>query len=77
MQNILQIAIKNGIKEIYNKDIESVEFQATKKDFEGDITIVVFAFLRFIKGNPVEIGTKIGEYLKNKKMARAMHIKCI
>ncbi|MFK5959630.1 MAG: arginine--tRNA ligase [Lutibacter sp.] len=64
MQNILEIAIKKGFKEIYNSAIESVEFQATKKDFEGDITIVIFAFLRVVKGNPVEIGTKIGEYLK-------------
>ncbi|NOR27802.1 MAG: arginine--tRNA ligase, partial [Lutibacter sp.] len=64
MQNILEVAVKKGFQEIYNTTIESVEFQATKKDFEGDITIVVFAFLRFVKGNPVEIGTKIGEYLK-------------
>lgn len=64
MQHILETAVKKGFKEIYGIAIESVEFQATKKDFEGDITIVIFAFLRFIKGNPVEIGTKIGEYLK-------------
>ncbi|WP_456424237.1 arginine--tRNA ligase [Lutibacter sp.] len=64
MQHILEIAVKKGFKEIFDVTIESVEFQATKKDFEGDITIVIFAFLRFIKGNPVEIGTKIGEYLK-------------
>ncbi len=64
MQHKLEIAVKKGFKEIYNKEIESVEFQATRKDFEGDITIVVFTFLRYIKGNPVEIGTKIGEYLK-------------
>ena len=64
MQTILELAIKKGFKEIYNTEIESVEFQATRKDFEGDITVVVFAFLRFVKGNPVEIGTKIGEYLK-------------
>jgi arginyl-tRNA synthetase len=63
MQNILELAIKKGVKEIYNVTIKSIEFQATKKDFDGDITIVVFAFLRVIKGNPVDIGTKIGEYL--------------
>ena len=63
MQQNLELAVKKGFQEIYNKNIESVEFQATRKDFEGDITIVVFAFLRHVKGNPVEIGTKIGEYL--------------
>lgn len=63
MQKILEQAVKNGLQEIYGVTINSVEFQATKKDFEGDFTIVVFAFLRLIKGNPVEIGTKLGEYL--------------
>lgn len=64
MQNILESAVKKGLKHIYNVAIETVEFQATRKDFEGDITIVIFAFLRFIKGNPAEIGTKLGNYLK-------------
>lgn len=64
MQQSLEIAVQKGFQEIYKTTIESVEFQATRKDFEGDITIVVFAFLRYVKGNPVEIGTKIGEYLK-------------
>ncbi len=64
IQNTIETAVKKAFKSIYNTEIATVEFQATRKDFEGDITIVVFAFLRFVKGNPVEIGTKIGEYLK-------------
>ncbi|MFA5300169.1 MAG: arginine--tRNA ligase [Lutibacter sp.] len=64
MQNSLEKALKKGFKEIYGATIDAVEFQATKKDFEGDITVVIFAFLRYVKGNPVEIGTKLGEYLK-------------
>jgi len=64
MQNSLETAIKKGFKEIYDVAVDSVEFQATNKDFEGDVTVVIFAFLRYIKGNPVEIGTKLGAYLK-------------
>jgi len=64
MQNSLETAIKKGFKEIYDVDVDSVEFQATNKDFEGDITVVIFALLRYIKGNPVEIGSKLGAYLK-------------
>ena len=64
MQTSLEIAVQKGFKEIYDVEIASVEFQAPRKDFEGDITIVVFAFLRYVKGNPEVIGTKIGEYLK-------------
>jgi arginyl-tRNA synthetase len=65
MQQKLETAVKNGLLSLFNVNIESVEFQATKKEFEGDITIVVFALLKFIKGNPVEIGTKLGDYLIN------------
>jgi arginyl-tRNA synthetase len=64
MQNSLETAIKKGFKEIYDVTVGSVEFQATNKDFEGDITVVIFALLRYIKGNPVEIGSKLGAYLK-------------
>jgi arginyl-tRNA synthetase len=64
MQTSLEKAVIKGFKEIYDVEISSVEFQATRKDFEGDITIVVFAFLRYVKGNPEAIGTKIGAYLK-------------
>jgi|TARA_B110000093_G_scaffold182698_1_gene230055 arginyl-tRNA synthetase len=64
IQNTIEIAVKKAIKNIFDVDINAVEFQATRKDFDGDITIVIFALLRTVKGNPVEIGTKIGEYLK-------------
>ena len=64
IQHTLHTTIIKGLKTIYNASIETVEFQATRKDFEGDITVVVFPFLRVIKGNPVEIATNLGEYLK-------------
>ncbi len=64
IQDTLKSAVQKGFQKIYDATIESVEFQTTRKDFEGDITIVVFPFLRIIKGNPVEIGTDLGEYLK-------------
>lgn len=64
IQHTLQTAIQKGFEKIYGVVIDTVEFQATRKDFEGDITVVVFPFLRVLKGNPVEIGTKLGEFLK-------------
>ena len=63
LQKILTPHIINAIKEIYNIDFDKAEFQATKKDFEGDITFVIFPLLKLIKGNPLEIGNKIGEFL--------------
>ena len=63
LQEILFEPIKNAVEKLFLITIEKVEFQSTKKDFEGDITIVVFPLVKQIKGNPLEIGTKIGEYL--------------
>ncbi len=64
IQQTLKSAVQQGFVTIYKTTIDTVEFQATRKDFEGDITIVVFPFLRVIKGNPVEIATNLGNYLK-------------
>ncbi len=63
LQETLEIQIKLAIHTLYNADLETVEFQATRKDFEGDITVVVFPMLRVVKGNPVQIGEAIGNYL--------------
>ena len=63
LQATLEIHIKKAISQLYKIDLESVEFQATRKEFEGDITVVVFPMLRFVKGNPLQIGQSIGEFL--------------
>lgn len=63
LQEILFEPIKNAVEKLFQITIEKVEFQSTKKDFEGDITMVIFPLVKAIKGNPLEIGTKIGEYL--------------
>ena len=63
LQEILQPHISTAVQTTFGVTIEKVEFQATRKDFEGDVTMVIFPLLKVIKGNPVEIGTKIGDYL--------------
>ena len=63
LSQILTPQIQKAVQGIFDITIEKVEFQVTRKDFEGDITMVIFPLLKIIKGNPVEIGTKIGEYL--------------
>jgi len=63
IQNIIETKVKEGFLAIYNTEIPSVEFQATRKEFEGDITVVVFPMLRYRKGNPVQIGEDIGNYI--------------
>ncbi|WP_194766078.1 arginine--tRNA ligase [Tamlana sp. I1] len=65
LQDTLSHYVKQAVKATFNIELESVEFQATRKEFAGDITVVVFPMLRFIKGNPVQIGETIGEFLVN------------
>jgi arginyl-tRNA synthetase len=64
LQSILEEKVKEAVKSIFEADLPAVEFQPTRKDFEGDVTVVVFPMLRVVKGNPIEIGTKIGKYLQ-------------
>jgi arginyl-tRNA synthetase len=65
LQDTLELHVKAAVKELFQADLESVEFQATRKEFAGDITVVVFPMLRVVKGNPVAIGEQIGQYLKD------------
>jgi len=63
LQETLSIKIKQALQSSYNTSLDHIEFQSTRKDFSGDITVVIFPMLRFIKGNPAQIGTNIGNYL--------------
>ena len=64
LQDTLKQHIIQAVQQLYHIDLETVELQQTRKDFTGDITLVIFPLLRHIKGNPVQIGEQIGDYLK-------------
>ena len=66
LHQILIEQIQDAIQQLFDLTIETIEFQATRKDFEGDVTMVVFPLVKILKGNPVEIGTKIGTFLVDK-----------
>ncbi|MDB2674740.1 arginine--tRNA ligase [Flavobacteriaceae bacterium] len=63
IQTLLEAKVKEGFLALFETTLPMVEFQATRKDFEGDITIVVFPMLRYKKGNPAQIGESLGGYL--------------
>jgi arginyl-tRNA synthetase len=63
LQESLSQHIKQAFVTLYNTPLETVEFQATRKDFEGDITVVTFSMLRTIKMNPAQLGEELGAYL--------------
>ena len=63
LSNILTPSIEKAIQTLFDVTIDKIEFQATRKEFEGDITMVIFPLLKLVKSNPVELGNKIGNYL--------------
>ncbi|WP_029035497.1 arginine--tRNA ligase [Salinimicrobium terrae] len=63
VQDILSVQVKEAVKNIFQVELETIEFQPTRKDFEGDITLVTFPMLRQVKTSPVKLGEAIGQYL--------------
>ena len=55
-----------AIKAVYGADVpaESLQVQPTRKEFEGDYTLVVFSLLRVTRQSPDATGNAIGEWLK-------------
>ena len=60
-------ATADAVKALYGLDFdaEKVTLKTTKKEFEGNLTVVVFPFLKASRKNPVATGQEIGEYLVN------------
>ena len=59
----LMPAIEQAIDQLFPGVSVPIEFQSTRKDFEGDITLVIFPMLRAIKTNPEALGRQLGEFL--------------
>ena len=62
----LQQSVCNALKQLYNHDVapENIVLQKTKKEFEGDFTIVVFPYVKAAKKSPEAVANELGEYVK-------------
>ena len=63
LQSRLSNHIQTAFDVLFSSSIGSVEFQSTRKDFQGDITVVTFPMLRQVKMNPTVLGERLGQYL--------------
>lgn len=63
LQQILLENTQKAIAEHYGQHIENIEIQLTRKEFEGDYTLVLFPLLKLIKAKPEQIGEVLGGYL--------------
>ena len=57
--------VADALKDLYGVDIkeETINPQPTRKDFEGNLTVVVFPFLKASKKSPEETAREIGEWI--------------
>ena len=59
----LEASIQEVLKELYGVDV-APDLQETRKEFEGDVTLVVFPFVRIAKKAPEAVATEIGQKLQ-------------
>ena len=66
IENEIFKAVKVAVKELYGQEVSDsmVQIQKTKSTFEGNLTVVVFPFLKISKKKPEDTAQEIGEYLK-------------
>ena len=67
IEEIISKAVAEALKALYGVEVEasSITPSATKKEFEGNLTVVVFPFLKASKKAPEVTATEIGEYIKD------------
>lgn len=65
IENTIVEHVKNAVQSLYQTEVaaDSIVIQETRKEFEGQVTVVIFPFTRLSKTSPEQTGTRIGEYL--------------
>ena len=58
-------SVKKAVETLYGQPVDDklIQLQATRKDFEGDLTLVVFPFVKMSKKKPEETAAEIGDEL--------------
>ena len=63
LHSLLKDKVSEFISIKYNLNFSDLEIQSTKKDFEGDITVVIFPLIKLLRKPPLEIGSEVGNFL--------------
>ncbi|MCT4639815.1 MAG: arginine--tRNA ligase [Bacteroidales bacterium] len=63
---LIVASLKDAVKELYNQEVDDkmIQLQMTRKDVEGDVTVVVFPLLRLSRKSPEQTAEDLGNYLK-------------
>ena len=65
--NFITEAVTKAVKILYQTEVDpnQINLQETRKEFEGQVTLVTFPFTKFSKKSPEQTGAEIGEFIKN------------
>lgn len=77
LEPTIQSVVAKSVKDLYNVEIETkqIQIQKTKREFEGDITVVVFPFVKLARKSPEAAAQEIGEYiLQNNTIVSAFNV---
>ncbi len=77
IDNIIAQSVVDAVKSLYGMETEAgkITLQTTKKEFEGNLTVVVFPFLKASKKSPEATAQEIGEYLvKNCEAVKSFNV---
>jgi len=77
LETILGTLVANAVKTLYGLDtaVNQIQLQKTKKEFEGELTVVIFPFVKAARKSPEQTGGEIGEYLqKNNPLVSSYNV---
>ena len=77
LETILGTVVADAVKTLYGLETEvnQIQLQKTKKEFEGDLTVVIFPFVKAARKSPEQTGQEIGEYLlKNNPVISSFNV---
>ena len=65
MEELIIQAVEKGMASIYGAevDVNTIQPQKTRKEFDGDLTVVVFPFTKISKKSPEQTAEDLGKYL--------------
>ncbi len=63
LKKLIEEIICNYIFSNYELKISDIEIQNTRHEFKGDITVLIFPFIKLLKKPPAEVGSEIGDHL--------------
>lgn len=73
IDNIVAQGVARAVKQLYDFDVDAskVQVSATKKEFEGNLTVMVFPFVKAARKSPEAVGKEIGDWLVDNEPAVA------